>query len=138
MCSASVPVCRPLGPVWRRACLKGAGVAVRALLAACRAEGSPAGEGASAALEGASSLSPSPDNLLITPPGALYTQSHSSPPRGDPGTWRLSVDGLVDRPLTLTYAELSSFAKVESLGTLECIGNPGGGSLVGYPRRGGV
>src|SRR3972149_5141057 len=104
MCSASVPVCRPLGPVWRRACLKGAGVAVRALLAACRAEGSPAGEGASAALNGASSLSPSPVELLITPTGELYTQSYSSTPRVDPGTWRLSVEGLVDRRLTPLYA----------------------------------
>src|SRR3990172_7689196 len=118
-----------MDPITRRAFLKVTGFAGLALLAACRAEGSPAGEGASAALNGASLLSPSPVELLITPTGELYTQSYSSTPRVDPGTWRLSVDGLVDRPLTLTYAELSSFAKVESLRTLECIGNPVGGSL---------
>ena len=126
-----------MDPITRRAFLKVTGFAGLALLAACRAEGSPAGEGASAALNGASSLSPSPVELLITPTGELYTQSYSSTPRVDPGTWRLSVDGLVDRPLTLTYAELSSFAKVESLRTLECIGNPVGGSLIGNPRWGG-
>jgi DMSO/TMAO reductase YedYZ molybdopterin-dependent catalytic subunit len=71
---------------------------------------------------------------LITPTGELFVTSYSSAPRVDPAAWSLTVDGLVDRPLTLTYADLASFPKVESVRTLECIGNPVGGSLIGNPR----
>jgi DMSO/TMAO reductase YedYZ molybdopterin-dependent catalytic subunit len=123
--------------ITRRAFLKVAGVAGLALVAGCRAEISPEGDGSSGAPDSASVLSPVPIEILITPTGELYTQSYSSTPRIDPATWQLTVDGLVDRPLTLGYAELASFAKVESQRTLECIGNPVGGSLIGNPIWGG-
>jgi DMSO/TMAO reductase YedYZ molybdopterin-dependent catalytic subunit len=124
-------------PTTRRAFLKVAGVAGLALMTGCRAETPPTGEATSPSTSGASSLATAPIEIVITPTGELYTQSYSSVPHVDPATWRFTVDGLVDRPLTLSYADLASFAKVESLRTLECIGNPVGGPLIGNPRWGG-
>ena len=48
----------------------------------------------------------------------------------DPAEWRLSVGGLVDRPLTLTYEDLKSLPVVERYQTLECISNKLGGHLM--------
>ena len=45
----------------------------------------------------------------------------------DPAGWRLSVGGLVDHPLTLTYEDLKSLPVVERYQTLECISNTLGG-----------
>src|SRR6266508_2778184 len=45
----------------------------------------------------------------------------------DPAEWQLSVGGLVDRPLTLTYEDLNSLPVVERYQTLECISNQLGG-----------
>lgn len=122
--------------ITRRAFLKVAGVASLALAAGCRADG-PGSEGEIPSPPGGPTITQLPTQLIITPTGELYTQSYSSTPRVEAADWRLTVDGLVDSPLTLTYADLSGFAKVETVRTLECIGNPVGGSLIGNPRWGG-
>ena len=54
----------------------------------------------------------------------------------DPDTWRLTVTGLVEEEITLTYAELLAKPMVEHLSTLTCKANPVGanpiaGNLVG-------
>ena len=54
----------------------------------------------------------------------LYT------PDIDPNAWSLSVTGLVDHPLQLTYEELKSFPVVERYQTLECISNTVGGPYI--------
>jgi len=53
--------------------------------------------------------------------------------------WTLSVHGLVDRSLTLTFPELQRrFRLVEEYSVLTCISNPVGGPLVGNSRWTGV
>ncbi len=123
--------------VTRRAFLKVAGVAGLALMAGCRPETMPTIETTSIPTTGGPSLLTAPIELVITPTGELYTQSYSGVPNVDPATWQLVVDGLVERTLALSYSDLASFTKVESQRTLECIGNPVGGSLIGNPRWGG-
>ena len=115
----------------RRAFLKVAGVTGAALLTGCqvREDAAPLAAGGSSAGEAA--LAPAPVEILVTPTGSLYIQSYSSRPTVQGESWNLNVHGLVERPRTLTLADVRSFPKVEELRTLECIGNPVGGSLIG-------
>ncbi len=55
-------------------------------------------------------------------------------PQVDPATWRLQVHGLVEREVTMTFAELLAEDLVESYVTLACVSNPVGGDLVGNAR----
>lgn len=48
------------------------------------------------------------------------------------------MSGLVDRPLTFTYAELAELPQMEADVTLTCVGNEVGGDLVGTARWQGV
>ncbi len=52
-------------------------------------------------------------------------------PRVDVETWRLSVKGMVDHPLTLTYDELLALPLYEQYVTIACVSNQVGGQLVG-------
>ncbi len=45
-------------------------------------------------------------------------------------TYKLSVEGLVKNPLSLSLANIKSFPMVEQYATLECISNPIGGDLI--------
>ena len=42
-------------------------------------------------------------------------------PTFDPATWRLRIEGLVDRPQTLTYAELRALPRAEQVSTFHCV-----------------
>jgi DMSO/TMAO reductase YedYZ molybdopterin-dependent catalytic subunit len=42
-------------------------------------------------------------------------------PTFDPATWRLSVGGLVSKPLTLDYAQLRALPRVEQVSTFHCV-----------------
>ncbi|MFN8049895.1 MAG: molybdopterin-dependent oxidoreductase [Acidimicrobiales bacterium] len=53
-------------------------------------------------------------------------------------SWKLSVKGLVDRPLTFTYDELLKRDLVEADVTLTCVSNEVGGHLAGTARWLGV
>jgi DMSO/TMAO reductase YedYZ molybdopterin-dependent catalytic subunit len=55
-------------------------------------------------------------------------------PQVDPATWRLRVHGLVEREVTMTFAELLAEDLVETYVTLACVSNPVGGDLVGNAR----
>ena len=59
-------------------------------------------------------------------------------PQIDAGTWSLTVDGMVDRPLTLTYDELLAMPMIERDITLTCVSNEVGGSYVSSGRWLGV
>ena len=59
-------------------------------------------------------------------------------PQVDPTTWRLEVRGLVDRPFSLSYAELLELPQIEADITLACVSNRVGGDLVGNARWQGV
>jgi DMSO/TMAO reductase YedYZ molybdopterin-dependent catalytic subunit len=52
-------------------------------------------------------------------------------PRVDAETWRLRVDGMVERPLELGYDELLEFPLIEQYVTIACVSNRIGGNLVG-------
>lgn len=60
------------------------------------------------------------------------------PPAIDPDQWRLEVRGRVDRPFTLSYAELMDLPQIEADITLACVSNEVGGDLVGNARWQGV
>lgn len=60
----------------------------------------------------------------VTPRERFYVRNHGSLPAVDPATYRLMVDGLVDRPLELPLEQLKSeFPRVEVVATLYCAGN---------------
>ena len=53
----------------------------------------------------------------------FFVRSHFPMPRVDPATWRLEVAGLVQTPLSLSFADLGAFPPAEAVHTLECAGN---------------
>jgi DMSO/TMAO reductase YedYZ molybdopterin-dependent catalytic subunit len=59
-------------------------------------------------------------------------------PRLDARTWKLKIDGMVDHPLTLTFADLQKREVIEHDCTLMCVSNEIGGNLVGNARWLGV
>jgi DMSO/TMAO reductase YedYZ molybdopterin-dependent catalytic subunit len=59
----------------------------------------------------------------ITPVADFYVRTNLGVPSIDPGTWRLTVDGLVDRPLELSLADLAAMPASRLTCTLECAGN---------------
>src|SRR5436190_13340017 len=59
----------------------------------------------------------------VTPVGMHYLLTHFDIPLVDPATWMLSVDGMVDRPLTLSLDDLRSRPAVTRALTMECAGN---------------
>jgi DMSO/TMAO reductase YedYZ molybdopterin-dependent catalytic subunit len=59
-------------------------------------------------------------------------------PAVQPDDWRLRVHGLVERELTLTYADLLDRRLTEAWVTLCCVSNPVGGPLVGNAWWSGV
>ncbi|MGH3563257.1 MAG: sulfite oxidase [Mycobacterium sp.] len=60
----------------------------------------------------------------ITASEAFYCRNHGAVPDLAPEQWRLSVDGTVTNPLTLTYAQLTTeFSAHDVIATLVCAGN---------------
>jgi DMSO/TMAO reductase YedYZ molybdopterin-dependent catalytic subunit len=57
-----------------------------------------------------------------------------SDPKVDAGSWKLTVTGRVNTPLTLSYADLRALPAVEQFQTLECISNDVGGNLMSTAR----
>jgi sulfite oxidase len=60
---------------------------------------------------------------FVTPVDAFFTRSHAPIPSIDPVSWRLEVDGLVDRPATFSLAELAgALPQREVTATMMCAG----------------
>jgi DMSO/TMAO reductase YedYZ molybdopterin-dependent catalytic subunit len=59
----------------------------------------------------------------VTPIGLHYLLTHYDIPDVDAADWRLSVEGLVERPLTLSLDDLRARPAVEVAVTMECAGN---------------
>ncbi len=104
---------------------------------------------------GAAPVRPAPDPAGRRRPGRLgdrwpHPRGHQQPaplhrrrvdhrPQRRPaGSWRLRVEGLVGRPLTLGYDELLAMPSTEQYVTLQCISNLVGGDLVGTAKWTGV
>ena len=76
---------------------------------------------------------------FVTPNADFYRiDTALTVPRLDPATYALTISGMVERPLTLTYQELIARPLVESDITLTCVSNEVGGQLVGHARWLGV
>lgn len=67
-----------------------------------------------------------PERMLdrITPTPEMIVLCHLGVPRLDPSAWRLAVDGLVERPLTLGLADLARYARVDVEAVHQCAGSP--------------
>jgi hypothetical protein len=61
-----------------------------------------------------------------------------SVPEIDANTWSLRIHGMVDKELTLSYADLRAMPAVEHDVTLCCVSNPVGGPLISNARWTGV
>jgi len=59
----------------------------------------------------------------VTPIGMHYLVIHFDIPVADESSWTVAVDGLVDRPLTLSIDDLRSRPAVTRAVTMECAGN---------------
>jgi sulfane dehydrogenase subunit SoxC len=85
--------------------------------------------------ETGSSFTPLQDSVGILTPSALhYERHHSGIPTIDPARHRLVIHGLVDRPLSLSMAEIRRLPSVTRLLALEC----GGNSAAEWTAGGGV
>ncbi|HLZ69379.1 MAG TPA: sulfite oxidase [Dehalococcoidia bacterium] len=60
---------------------------------------------------------------VVTPNAHFYVRNHFQIPRLDPETWRLSVGGVVERPLSLGLRGMRSLRSQTLVATLECAGN---------------
>jgi sulfite oxidase len=59
----------------------------------------------------------------ITPVEHFFVRSHTYIPEVKARDWKLEIDGLVDRRLTLTLSDLKQFPRSELVSVLECAGN---------------
>lgn len=77
---------------------------------------------------------------ILTPNDRFYTVDITAlnPPEIDLNTWTLSVSGLVENELVLTFEDLLAMDLVEQYATLACVSNKVGGRLVGNARWLGV
>ncbi len=61
---------------------------------------------------------------FITANDLFFTRNHGTIPYVDTDTYRLTIDGLVKKPLTFSFDELvERFPKTEVMSTLQCAGN---------------
>lgn len=60
---------------------------------------------------------------LLTPNDRFYVRSHFATPNLDAEKWQLRVEGAVERPFTISYAELQQMPSRKLQTTLECAGN---------------
>ncbi len=113
------------------------GKARDAASAARRALGLPAPSSAAKDLPDAVQV---PGVVEFTTPAADFYRVDISliTPHIDASTWTLTLNGMVDRPLTLTYDELLAMPLVERDITLTCVSNEVGGPYISTGRWLGV
>ncbi|HLW47339.1 MAG TPA: molybdopterin-dependent oxidoreductase [bacterium] len=137
------------GTFGRRGLLRRSGLAlVLASLASRVGTGSPPRRPRQAAVpSGARGAAPQPFHLIrgmpgeVTPSARFFQVSKNFPfdPVVDVAAWSLAITGRVATPLRLSYAQfVAAAAPVERYQTLECVGNPVGGDLIGTARWKGV
>lgn len=69
------------------------------------------------------------DSVPITPNYDFYSVDAMGVP-AIPSNWKLTITGLVDKPLTLTLDDIQAMPSVIEMRTLSCISNPVGGELI--------
>src|SRR5712692_401974 len=76
--------------------------------------------------ETGSSFTPLADSVgTVTPSSLHYERHHSGIPTLDPTKHRLVIHGMVERPLSLTIAEIRQLPSVSRIHVMECGGNSG-------------
>jgi DMSO/TMAO reductase YedYZ molybdopterin-dependent catalytic subunit len=76
---------------------------------------------------------------LVTPNAAFYRiDTALRAPAINADDWRLTITGMVDNPMELTYNQLRDYELIEADVTLACVSNEVGGDLVGNARWLGV
>lgn len=76
---------------------------------------------------------------VITSVADFYHVSKNiSDPVVDGSSWQLTIDGLVGKPLTLTYDDLMARKSVRNITTLSCISNELNGDLAGTAEWSGI
>ena len=94
--------------------------------------GASSGTAAPTTVSAAESNAFNPVTSFITPNDRFYQiDTAESSPEIDAETWSMSIEGMVDRPLTFTYADLAARKQVERTITLACVSNYVGGREVG-------
>lgn len=93
-------------------------------------------------------LAPLPTGLEVSTPGLSPLRTPVADfyrvdtaillPRIDVDSWRLRIDGQVEQPIELTFAELLAMPMTEADIALNCVSNPVGGEYVGATRWLGV
>jgi DMSO/TMAO reductase YedYZ molybdopterin-dependent catalytic subunit len=72
---------------------------------------------------------------FITPNGAFYrVDTALILPEISPQNWQLRIHGMVDREITISFAELLKRPLIEDYVTLTCVSNPVAGPYVGNAR----
>jgi DMSO/TMAO reductase YedYZ molybdopterin-dependent catalytic subunit len=72
---------------------------------------------------------------FITPNSAFYrVDTAIILPEVDPATWQLRIHGLVDREITVTFANLLRMPLIEDYITLCCVSNPVAGPYIGNAK----
>jgi DMSO/TMAO reductase YedYZ molybdopterin-dependent catalytic subunit len=72
---------------------------------------------------------------FITPDGSFYrVDTALLVPQVDPATWRLRIHGMVQREVTITFAELLRRPLIEDYVTLTCVSDPVEGPYVGNAK----
>jgi DMSO/TMAO reductase YedYZ molybdopterin-dependent catalytic subunit len=110
------------------------GLNVRSILAAVKTPRRPDIAGDEAAPVGANGL---PEGVTAVADHYIVSKNFKDP-EVDAAGWSLAVEGMVDRPFSLTLAELDELATVERYFTLECISNEVGGDLMSTAHWQGV
>lgn len=68
---------------------------------------------------------------FITPIDLYFKENISDIPKIDQELYRLKISGAIDNPATFTLDELAELEMTERTLTIECIGNPANGPLLG-------
>ena len=81
-----------------------------------------------------SALTPTHAQLgIITPSGLHFLDEHGEVPEIDPREHRLTISGMVDRPITLTMEELMDLPSVSRVHTVECNSDGATGDMRNLP-----
>src|SRR5712691_400771 len=102
-------------PYGRRAFLVVVGGGLSSLL-----WGRPVWHVVSNVLRPAAAVLPAQVRDLVPSGWRIYTVT-ATMPRFHPATWRLKIDGLVERPLELTYDELKALPRAEQTSDFHCV-----------------
>jgi DMSO/TMAO reductase YedYZ molybdopterin-dependent catalytic subunit len=79
--------------------------------------GKPVWDGVSGALQPIRNALPA---SLVPSGWRIYTVA-ATMPKFEPASWRLRIEGLVDNPHTLTYAELRKLPRAEQVSNFHCV-----------------